>query len=282
MFRKRKVSTPGFGHTPYNPLHGDQANLRQDGTAPYCAMMQVAADDTYDDYVICRGFDTRILKFIDYAEGDEDKPGISVAKPFGLRKPDTYRIGEIYPAFLPTQGNALFNDFRQVTYTPPSPVAVEWRVGQNPGVVSGGGLDGGQPEDLSDTIEILRDHNGKVVNWMLIDSTPDPGSTVEYVITAVGSVETTGPYTGLKIASVVIKGASDASLIDTTVDVVDHSGGLFDDPDDPTMAGWTGWAFWAVYKSLESGVDCDTLTPYHWAALNRVCEPNTGVYAEPC
>jgi len=137
-------------------------------------MMQVAAEDTYSDYVICRGFDPRILKFIDYAEGDVDKPGISVAKPFGKRTAGTYEIGEVYPALLPTQGNDEFADFRKVTYTPPSPVGVNWRVGQNPGVVSGG-LDGGQPGSLSDSIQVLYDHNGKVVNWLLIDSAVGSG-----------------------------------------------------------------------------------------------------------
>jgi hypothetical protein len=86
MFRKHRRPTPHFRvPNPFNPIAGDQANLRQDGTSPFCAMMQVASDDTYDDYVICRGFDPRILRFIDYAEGDANKPGISVAKPFGKR-----------------------------------------------------------------------------------------------------------------------------------------------------------------------------------------------------
>lgn len=143
--------------------------MRQDGTAPYCAMMQVAAEDTYDDYVICRGFDPRILRFVDYAAGNPNKPGISVAKPFGKRTAGAYEIAEVYPALLPTQGNAGLTDFRQVVYTPPSPVAVDWRVGQNPGVVTGG-LDGGQPGQLTDPIEILYDHNGKAVNWLLLDT----------------------------------------------------------------------------------------------------------------
>lgn len=170
MFRKRKRPTPQFKiPSPFNPIQGENANLRQDGTAPYCAMMQVAAEDTYTNYVICRGFDTRILRFIDYAAGDDDKPGISVAKPFGKRRTGTYSIGQVYPALLPTQGNDTFSGFRQVTYVPPSPVDVNWRLGQNPGVVSGGS-DGGQPESLSDTIEILYDHNGNVINWLLIDS----------------------------------------------------------------------------------------------------------------
>lgn len=135
--------------------------MRYDGTAPYCAMVQVSEEDTYDDYVVCRGFDTRILRYMGT---------ISVAKPFGKRITNTYNVGEIYPAFLPTQGNANPADLRQVTYVPPSPVNVKWRVGQNPGTVTGGGLSGGQPEELTDEIAILYDHNGKAVNWLLIDS----------------------------------------------------------------------------------------------------------------
>ncbi len=162
MFRKRRRPTPHFKiPNPFNPIQGENANLRQDGTSPFCALMQVAQADTFDNYVVCRGFDPRILRFME---------NISVAKPFGKRSPGTYQVGEIYPAFLPTQGNANFTDFRNVTYFPPSPADVNWRTGQNPGVVSGGGAEGGQPEGLNDTIEILYDNNGKVINWLLIDS----------------------------------------------------------------------------------------------------------------
>lgn len=175
MFRKRRRPTPGFKiPPPYNPMQGEQANLRQDGVSPYCAMMQIAAEDIYTNHVICRGFDPRILRFIDYASGNADKPGISVAKPFGKRIIGAYGIGEVYPAMLPTQGNADFSDFRNVTYTPPSPVNVDWRVGQNPGVASSG-LDRGHPDNLSDAIRILYDHNGKVINWLLIDNSGESG-----------------------------------------------------------------------------------------------------------
>lgn len=170
MFRKRRRPTPGFGiPSPFNPMQGENANLRQDGTSPFCAMMQVAAADTYDDYVVCRGFDPRILKFIDYAEGDEDNPGISVAKPYGCRKIRKYRVGEIYPAFLPTQGNTEFSGFKQVTYTPPSPSDVNWRLGQNPGVASDI-RNGGHAKVLTDSITAIIDHNNIYVNWMLIHS----------------------------------------------------------------------------------------------------------------
>jgi hypothetical protein len=170
MFRKRRRPTPGFGiPSPYNPIQGENANLRQDGVSPFCAMMQVAEHDRYENYVICRGFDPRILKFVDYAEGDPNKLGVCVAKPFGCRKIRKYRIGEVYPAFLPTQGNTDFAGFREVTYVPPSPVDVHWRLGQNPGyatVVK----NGGHAETLVDSIESLVDHNGRKINWMLIHS----------------------------------------------------------------------------------------------------------------
>lgn len=173
MFRKRRRPTAHFKiPPPFNPLHGEQANLRQEGLSPYCVLMQVAAEDIYANYVICRGFDTRMLRFIDYAEGDATKPGISVAKPYGKRTVGTYNVGEVYPALLPTQGNTEFTGFRQVTFVPPSPVNVNVRLGQNPGVATGG-LDGGHPSSLSDSIDILYDHNGKVINWLLIDSQAD-------------------------------------------------------------------------------------------------------------
>jgi len=177
VFKKRRMATPGFGHVPFNPINGGHNDLRTPGIYPYCAMMQVAAEDTYDDYVVCRGFDVRMLKFVDFEEGNADKPGISVAKPFGDRGAAAdgqvtrkYRIGEIFPAFLTTQGAANDTDSN---YVPPSPTAVLWRVGQNPGVVTDGNEFGGHPAELTDEVSILSDHNGKVINWMLIHADTD-------------------------------------------------------------------------------------------------------------
>lgn len=146
-------------------------------------MMQVATEDIYEHYVVCRGFDTRMAKFVDFAEGSSEKPGISVAKLFGSRGTEEYaigqgsarkfRVGEIFPAFLPTQGVGAFPIDNMASYTPPSPVGVPWRVGQNPGyaeVPGDKGVWGGHPEELTDSVEILYDHNGKVVNWMFIHS----------------------------------------------------------------------------------------------------------------
>ena len=174
MFRKQRRPTPNFKiPPPFDAISGEHADLQNEGTFPYCAMMQVAAEDVFDNYVICRGFDTRIAKFIDYEQGNADKPGISVAKPFGSRGTGVYdigqgsarkyRIGEIFPAFLTAQG---VND-----YTPPSPANVPWRLGQNPGAAVEtltSGIWGGQPEGLGDTVSLLYDHRGVYINWMII------------------------------------------------------------------------------------------------------------------
>jgi len=178
MFRKRKMVAPDFRvQVPFNPINGGHNDLRTPGVYPYCAMMQVATEDIYDDYVVCRAFDVRMLRFVDFEEDNPDKPGISVAKPFGDRGAAAdgqvtrkYRVGEIFPAFLATQGAA---DETASDYVPPSPTAVKWRVGQNPGVLPNGNAFGGHPAELTDEIEILRDHNDKVVNWMLIHADTD-------------------------------------------------------------------------------------------------------------
>lgn len=274
MFRKRRRPTPHFKiPPPLNPLHGSHANLRQDGTSPFCAMMQVAADDTYDNHVICRGFDPRILKFIDYAAGNPDKPGISVAKPFGKRMAGAYEIGEVYPALLPTQGNPDFSDFRQVIYTPPSPTSVMWRVGQNPGVVaSGGGLEGGQPAELGDEIEILYDHNGKVVNWLLIDG----GSGALRSITGVASARGTqsgGDHDGLEYADITIFESSDPALIGTSERVYDRKGCILD----IDVTNYVVWAHEMWVATMNTGEDCDKLVKC-WAADDRCCTANTANY----
>ena len=69
--RKRKRRTPAFGPpSPYNPMSGEYAPLQIPGVSPFCALMQVAAEDTHDNYVICRGYDTLTARFIDYDAPD--------------------------------------------------------------------------------------------------------------------------------------------------------------------------------------------------------------------
>lgn len=147
--RKRRQPTPDFRLLPpYQPITGERAPLLAPGVHPYCAMMQVAVADTHDNYVICRGYDTRVKKFFDYEEGDEDKVGIAVAKPYSKRFARVYRVADIFPAVLPLM-----------------------RLGQNPGVAADSQ---GQPADLDEEIEILYDANEKVINWLLLDGGGQP------------------------------------------------------------------------------------------------------------
>lgn len=187
MFKKQRRPTPFFKtQPPFNPISGEYENLTKEGVSPYCAMMQVAADDEYDNYVICRGFDIRIPAFVDYEEGDAIKPGISVAKPFGSRGNKTYHVGEVFPAFLPTQGTK--------NYVPPSPVGVPWRLGQNPGAITPT-ANGGQPADLTDEILPLYDHNNKAINWILIDSGGDGTRWIQFTLTSALSIPGTASAT---------------------------------------------------------------------------------------
>jgi hypothetical protein len=106
------------------------------------------------------------------------------------------------------------------------------------------------------------------------------GGVIEYVIDST-SVKATGPYTGLTAAQVTIHGApcGRSSLIGQSVEVIDHSGCIFDTT---PLVGYTGWASEMVFWSLDSEDDCETVTPCHWAAINRCCAPNSGDYAEEC
>lgn len=166
-------------------------------------MMQVAATDSYANYLICRGFDPRIRKFIDYEYGNPDKPGISVAKPYGNRTAAKYTIGEVYPAFLPTQGTP--------DYTPPSPTAVDWRVGQNAGACSEGTADG-QPNALTDAITELIDHNSKHVQWLLVDRGEGADTYVQW-----GIAKTNWTDNGSSCDHVVVYTCDDAEGANPTV-----------------------------------------------------------------
>lgn len=96
---------------------------------------------------------------------------------------------------------------------------------------------------------------------------------IEYTITSVAA-STEPDFNGLEKATVVVRGGP-AGLIGTTVDVYDHSGCIFDEPD---MAGYTGWGFWSQYRTLDGSKACEELTPFHWAAVNRCCDANSGTY----
>ena len=128
-----------------------------------------------------------------------------------------------------------------------------------------------------DEVSVSQDISGF---WLVVSGGGGGGGTIEYKIEST-TTPTSGPYTGLKVASAVVHGVpcGRESLLNTTVEVVDHSNELFDET---SMVGYTGWASEMVFLSLDATVDCGTMSPCHWAAINRVCSPDTGTYAEPC
>ncbi len=230
--RKRRQPTPDFKlPPPFQPITGERAALREDGVYPYCAMVQIAAEDTYRDYVVCRGFDTRLRKFVDYEAGNADKPGISVAKPFGKRAIGTYEVAQVYPAMLPIQGTE--------DYTPPSPVAVDWRVGQNPGTADNEG--GGHPDALTDSIIKLVDHNGKYVQWLLLDAAGGGGGdTVHFEIDEYE--EYSGTFYAV-LTSIPADGVVPGLEPDGRIALVDVDGCLLDEPPEE-LIGRRGHAHW--------------------------------------
>ncbi len=157
--RKRKNPTGGFGMLPpYQPITGEREQLITPGEDPYCAMMQVVEKDTHCNYVVCRGYDPRTRRYWDYASGNSAKPGVAVAKPFWNRMKGVYRIGQVFPAFLPLPAGGEESGI------------IVPQIGQNPGYVAPDGTEcKGHPDLLTEEIELLTDDDGNYINWMLID-----------------------------------------------------------------------------------------------------------------
>ncbi len=97
---------------------------------------------------------------------------------------------------------------------------------------------------------------------------PAGSEIIEYEINSL-STGSTGSYTGLTIASVTIKRApcGKENLLNTVVDVVDHSGCIFDLAEEQ-LIGVRGWASWGVTFEVGSTIN---YAPCHWCADNRCC-----------
>lgn len=100
------------------------------------------------------------------------------------------------------------------------------------------------------------------------------GSQIQGPITAVRNAGTGDdlPYTGKKIATMTVEVApcNRASLIGTSVEVVDHSGCVLDLTNEELIGLWM-FASEGIAESNEGGVDPGTLTPCHWVADDRCC-----------
>lgn len=165
--RKRRLSGGELGVTPYEPMSGEYAPLQIVGVAPYCALVQVAHEDDKDDYLTCRFYDPRTKRFYDYDESDGSKNGISIAKPYGRRERGLYKVGQVFPAFLPLV-----------------------RIGQNAGKATVGD-DAGHPNDLDDEVGHFRDDDLKYISWMLIDCGPGRVTHFRALVNMAGGLATT-------------------------------------------------------------------------------------------
>jgi hypothetical protein len=152
--RKRRHPIPAFNILPpYDTASGERERLSPQGIHPYVAMMQVAEEDTHDNYLICRGFDTREKRFIDYESGNADKPGIAVAKPYGQRGVNQYKVGEVYVAVLPLGA--------------PDPDLPFGNLGQNSGKAE---TTVGHPADLDEKLVFLLSDENIYINWMIVEA----------------------------------------------------------------------------------------------------------------
>jgi len=141
------------------------------------------------------------------------------------------------------------------------PVADDWTIEQDdagPFIMCG--------DDVIDT-DIVR---------VVIDSAAGGEASIEYQIISIDVMES-GPYTGLTVASVTVMGAScgRSDLIGDTVEVVDHSGCIFDLVEASLVDVW-GWASWRVFESLDPEAEAGELTPCHWSADDRCCVDGEG------
>lgn len=98
------------------------------------------------------------------------------------------------------------------------------------------------------------------------------GGIIGYEIVSISTAGTSSPYNGLVIASVTIVTApcDRGDIVGDTVDVVDHSGCIFDQSQ-ADLVDVFGWAEEAIAKDLSVGAGANDLSPCHWSAINRCC-----------
>lgn len=156
VHRRRKVPAQHFKQLPpYNPFTGEYAQLGDKADLTRVAMIQIAEEDTHDNYVVCRGFDPEAKKFFN---------AINVGKPYGVRgETGTYTVGEVYIAVKPLT-----------------------RIGETPGMAE---TSDGHPADLNEEVGILVDDDDNPIAWILIDDGSGKGGTATMIqCTANGSV----------------------------------------------------------------------------------------------
>jgi hypothetical protein len=136
IWRKRKSPAPFFKQAvPYDPVSGEYSPIGVPTEKIHIAMFQVIEADTHDNYIVCRGYDPTLRKFLN---------SINVAKPYDQRGAFGYVVGHVFPAAIPIT-----------------------RLGETSGVSE---TTIGCPADLNEAIEILLDDDSNPVRWLDISS----------------------------------------------------------------------------------------------------------------
>jgi hypothetical protein len=123
--------------------------------------------------------------------------------------------------------------------------------------------------DATDLINLLGD--GDVIHPLRQPKQGKRGGRwVQGTLTALDAG--TGQYTGKDIATIEVEVTSCglASLIGEEIEVVDHSGCVFDHTEEELMGVWV-WASEGVALSTDAEADPGDLTDCHWVADDRCC-----------
>jgi hypothetical protein len=98
------------------------------------------------------------------------------------------------------------------------------------------------------------------------------GASIEGTLVSLATAGVSSPYAGLVIGTITVVTApcDRPDLIGTSVEVVDHSGCIFDLAIEDLSGVWV-WAAERIAESLANDAEEGELTPCHWAANDRCC-----------
>jgi hypothetical protein len=100
-----------------------------------------------------------------------------------------------------------------------------------------------------------------------------PGAIIGGEIDSITTADGASPYNGLKIADVIVDfSPCDQALLGETVEVVDHSGCIFD-LSSLELEGTYAWGAWGKSEDLSDSASPGDESPCHWGAFNRCCAP---------
>lgn len=130
--------------------------------------------------------------------------------------------------------------------------------------------------DGKENDEGVVEYSYRKARWEVISFRRREFGSLEFEISEIYT-KSTGPYTGLTAALVTVKipPPDRPELLNTEIEIIDHSGCIFDLPEEDLVGVW-GWASERIAESLADGAVPGTLTPIHWSADDRCCTESDG------